>query len=338
MTRAFASGFRLGPEDESPHAPDRSPHFNESVYSNAFDAKFRIGGWMRLGNRINEGAAEVSVCLYLPDGRLACRFGKPAITTHEAFDAGGLSFEVHEPLARVTMTYDGEIFVLADPAALSDPKKAFRNAEKTHAQITWNQTSVSPAHGGAPLTPDQPTAYGRDFSLGHFNLHTRVAGKMVIGGQSFEFAGNGWRDHSWGPRYWQNLFAHRLLTANFGDDLALMIHKIEDRDGAVRRIGTMLVNGQYEDIEDLDLAIDWNDRQEPVGARVRFRTAQRRKELSVKVLSLAPLRNRREVDGVVLESRILEASAEFRMDGRTGLGMFELVESIDGGILAGFPL
>jgi hypothetical protein len=338
MTGDVSKRFRLGPEDEYPHAPDASPHYNESVYANAFDLSSRVGGWMRLGNRINEGVAEVSVCLYLPGGRLACLFAKPSITTHEQFSAGGLTFRVDAPLSAVTMTYDGDVFVLADPALLRDPKAAFGSAARARCTVDWHQTSLSPAHGGEPLSPEQPTAYGRDFSLGHFNLHTKVDGRITVGDEVFEFRGHGWRDHSWGPRYWQNLFAHRLLTASFGDDLGLMIHKIEDRDGAVRRIGTLLVDGRYEDVEDLDLVIDWNARREPSGAQVRFRTAQRRKAMSVKVLSLAPLRNRREAGGVVLESRILEAAAEFRLDGRTGYGMFELVERLEDGVLAGFPL
>jgi hypothetical protein len=73
LMRVDTSGFRIEPQDEYTHAPDAAANFNESVYMNAFDAAQRLGGWMRLGNRVNEGYAELSVCLYLPDGRVACR-------------------------------------------------------------------------------------------------------------------------------------------------------------------------------------------------------------------------------------------------------------------------
>ena len=71
------AGLRLEPRDELPHTPDAAENFNECVYANGFDARLQMGGWMRLGNRVNEGYAELSVCLYLPDGRVACQFQRP---------------------------------------------------------------------------------------------------------------------------------------------------------------------------------------------------------------------------------------------------------------------
>ena len=73
------SNFLMRPEDELMHQPDASTNFNESVYTNGFNTASPVGGWMRLGNRVNEGYAELSVCLYLPDGRIACQFQRPPI-------------------------------------------------------------------------------------------------------------------------------------------------------------------------------------------------------------------------------------------------------------------
>jgi len=42
-----------------------------------------MGGWVRMGNRPNEGYAEVTVCLYLPDGRVAFNYKRPKIDGHE---------------------------------------------------------------------------------------------------------------------------------------------------------------------------------------------------------------------------------------------------------------
>ncbi len=241
----MTAGFRLEHSDESPHTPDSSPSWNESVYGNAFDPVRKVGGWLRVGNRINEGAAEVSVCLYLPDGRVACQFGKPKISTHQTWNAGGLSYRVDAPFAKVTFDYDGPVYLLDDPTVLRRPKEAFTPEHQVPCTLHWEQSSLTAPHGGEPLTADQPTAYGRDFSLGHFNLHTKVRGQISVGSESFPFDGQGWRDHSWGPRYWQNLFAHRLFTANFGDDLGLTLHKIEDADGTVRRLGTFFQGGRH---------------------------------------------------------------------------------------------
>src|SRR5207245_11544645 len=60
---------RLEPHDEYMHELGPEANFNESMYFNIFDPTTRIGGFFRLGNRANEGYAEIKVCVYLPDGR-----------------------------------------------------------------------------------------------------------------------------------------------------------------------------------------------------------------------------------------------------------------------------
>ena len=51
------------------------------MYFNAFDSERGIGLWVRIGNRPNEGHAEMSCCVYLPDGRVGFMFGRPKIDT-----------------------------------------------------------------------------------------------------------------------------------------------------------------------------------------------------------------------------------------------------------------
>ena len=53
----------LEEQDEFPHEPDDVTNYNESMYLNTFDLDQEIGGWFRLGNRVNEGYAEMTVCL-----------------------------------------------------------------------------------------------------------------------------------------------------------------------------------------------------------------------------------------------------------------------------------
>jgi hypothetical protein len=52
--------MRLDPADEFTHPVEAARNFNESVYLNLFDHGQRMGGWFRVGNRPNEGHAEVS--------------------------------------------------------------------------------------------------------------------------------------------------------------------------------------------------------------------------------------------------------------------------------------
>jgi hypothetical protein len=293
---------------------------------------------MRLGNRVNEGYAELSVCLYLPDGRIACQFQRPGIAHNEAFSAGGLEVTVQEPLRTVTMTYRGDLLLVDDPDQLRDAKTLFARTPRVAGKVQWVHTAISPVHGGLPRDPDQETLYGRDFSLGHFNQHTRVRGHVAVGTQRWTLDGYGWRDHSWGPRVWQNILFDRLYMANFGADRGLMLLKIANPSGRVRRGGVLMVDGAYEEITDLDLFNTWSPARDPTGFRLSVRTARRSALIHGRVLRCAPLRNRRTLDGVAVESRIAECFTELQWEDRIGYGMTEYVEVLEQGIPAGYPL
>jgi hypothetical protein len=213
----------------------------------------------------------------------------------------------------------------------------FAQAQRAPARVEWNALAQSPIHGGEPLSADTPTMYGRDFSLGHFNQHIAVTGALTVGGQSWPLHAFGWRDHSWGPRYWQSIYWYRLFLANFGDGSGFMLLKIATPDGRARRVGVLMVDGKYEDITDMDVITDWTAQQDPQHVRLNVRTATRAAAIEGQVLSLAPLRNRRKADGQVLVSRVAEGFTEFTWDGKTGYGMCEYIERIEDGRPVGFP-
>ncbi len=332
------SGFRLEPRDEFPHQPDPTDTFNESVYMNGFDPAQRMGGWMRLGNRANEGYAEVSVCLYLPGGRIACQFQRPSIDGNDRFDAGGLCYECVEPFKRCDMSYEGELLLLDDPELLRNPGTLFEQAPRADASVSWVGSGLSPVHGGEPSTAEQETLYGRDFSRGHFNQHTRIVGSIRVGHEEWTLDGFGWRDHSWGPRTWQAIYAYRLLLANFGEDRGFMLLKNIAPDGRARRLGVMLIDGAYEELVDLDVATKWNASADPESVRVAVATPERRELIEARVITLAPLRNRRPAGEEVLVSRIAEGFTEFTWGDRTGYGIIEYIERIVDGQPVGYPL
>lgn len=339
MTQATTeTGFRLEPEDEFPHVPDAAGNFNESVYMNGFDPASRVGGWMRIGNRVNEGYAEMSVCLYLPDGRIACQFQRPPIEKNNRFQAGGLSYRCREPFREVGMRFAGEVLVPESPEALRDPATMFKNAPRERAEVVLTGTGISPIHGGEPLSPDVETLYGPDFSRAHFNQHTRIEGSIRVGGEQWPIDGFGWRDHSWGPRFWQAIYAYRLLLGNLGEDRGFMLLKNMGPDGRARRLGVLLVDGDYEEVVDLDITTEWSGAEDPVKIHVAVCTEQRRSQIEGRVLTLAPLRNRRKANGETLESRIAEGFTEYRWDGRVGYGMTEYIERLEDGRPVGYPL
>jgi hypothetical protein len=51
----------IKPEDDYTHELGPEPNFNESVYFNFFDPVQNRGGFVRIGNRANEGYAEMTV-------------------------------------------------------------------------------------------------------------------------------------------------------------------------------------------------------------------------------------------------------------------------------------
>ena len=332
------SSYIMRREDEFTHQPDPVPNFNESVYTNAFDFRRRVGGWMRLGNRVNEGRAELSVCLYLPDGRIACQFLRPKISHNDAFDAGGLRYRVIEPLRQVEMTYEGELLLVENPEDLREPQKLFAEGERVEGRASWTFTASSPVHGGEPAEPDTPTLYGRDFSRGHFNQHGVTKGEIRVGGEVHPIEGRGWRDHSWGPRYWTVIYYYRLFIANFPNGDAFMLLRITDEAGHTRRQGVLLVNGHYEEVTDMDIITDWTAAQDPARVRIAVATQNRKTVIEGTVLTLAPLRNRRQDEGRELISRIAEGYTEFRWNGQTGYGMTEYIERLEDGRPVGYPL
>src|SRR2546423_14243159 len=111
---------RTRPDDDFMHPSDDAPEFNESVYYNFGDRATDVGGFLRIGNRVNEGYAEVSTCLFLPGGTVAFWYLKPEITANDVHDAAGVRCQTVEPHRRHTVRYDGEGGVLADPAQMED--------------------------------------------------------------------------------------------------------------------------------------------------------------------------------------------------------------------------
>ena len=329
--------YRLDTVDELPHSPTTETNFNESVYVNGWDAEKQYGGWMRIGNRVNEGHAEMQLCFYLPSGIIACQFLKPPIFSNEKFKANGLEYEVIKPFKHVCMNYNGPMFIVDDPDKLREPKSFFRDSESVEADITFELYGNSPVYGGEPIDEKLETMYGRDFSLGHFFQHTITRGVVKIGKVHLNLDGYGWRDHSWGPRYWTNIFCYRLLIANFGAHRGFTLLKLMQENGEIRTSGVLLVDNQYESIKDLEITTNWNKEFDPLQITVEVKTEYREAQLKGRVLTLAPLRNRRKVGESYLISRIAEGLTEWTWEGEKGIGISEYIERLKNGKPVGYP-
>jgi len=108
--------FSLDRSDEFPHPAIDSPMFNESVYVNGFDPQRRFGGWMRLGNRVNEGYAELSVCLYRQTEELPASFRGRRFRTTKNSPPVALLFESSSPSGKLTSTMSARLWFSTIPS------------------------------------------------------------------------------------------------------------------------------------------------------------------------------------------------------------------------------
>ncbi|MFN3231877.1 MAG: hypothetical protein ACE363_06910 [Alphaproteobacteria bacterium] len=324
--------MRLDPQDEYTHTPEAAKNYNESMYFNMFDPQQKIGGWFRLGNRANEGYAEMSNCLYLPDGRVAFMFKRAEIDNNDAMDAGGMRFDVVEPFKQLKVSYDGKACLLTDPLQMANPKQAFADNPRVPVKMELDYTGLSPMHGGemvhedgTPLDLDPE----KSFLRGHYEQHMAASGTIQVGDESWRVAGYGVRDKSWGPRFWQAIHWYRWLPMSFGPDFGIVISITCGEDGNPKPGGMVFEDGKYWDILEAHIDAQWDDNFYQTALKARVRTEKRDYEVDGRVLSLIPLRNRRKApDGTDMLTRITEGMTEYRCDGRVGYGLSEFLDQI----------
>lgn len=326
--------LQLLPEDEYCHTPEAASTYNESMYFNVFDPTQKVGGWFRIGNRVNEGYAEMSVCLYLPDGRIGFMFKRVPIDNNDELKAGGLHVKVVEPFKQLTVTYDGKVLLMDEPHQMADPREAFTKNQRVPVKLTLNYTGHSPMYGGELVNADgtkRELDAEKSFARAHYEQHVSAEGSLEIDGQTWQVAGYGLRDKSWGPRTWQSIYWYRWCPMSFGEDFGMMVSVISGGKGQVRGSGMVLEDGKYHDFTDAKIEAEFDGSEYQTTLNI-WAKAENGKEYEVegKVLSLIPLRNRRTgPDGIERMTRITEGMTEYRCNGRTGYGLSEFLDQID---------
>jgi hypothetical protein len=324
---------RLEPEDEYTHTPDAAQNYNESMYFNMFDPVKKVGGYFRIGNRPNEGYAEMTICIYLPDGRVAFMYGRPKIDGNAKMNAGGLKIEVIEPFKKLRVTYDGNACVLTDPSEMAHPGRAFKNNPQLACKIALDYEGVSPMFGGQTVREDGSELEidpEKSFAKAHYEQHMAAKGRFTVGDDSYEISGYGLRDKSWGPRHWQAIHWYRWCPMNFGPDFAMMISVVAGETGKPREGGMVLKDGKYDLIKECSIDSEWDDDWYQTALRAKVKTESGAQyDVTGKVLSLIPLRNRRkDKDGNELVTRITEGMTEYRCGDEVGYGLSEYLDQI----------
>ncbi|MEE2664294.1 MAG: hypothetical protein VX681_09260 [Myxococcota bacterium] len=322
----------LKPEDDFNHTPDDVSNFNESMYFSVFDPSTRVGGWYRLGNRVNEGHAEMSICWYLPDGRVAFMAGRPRITTNEVMDAGGLRFEIVEPLERHRITYQGKVCLLERPHEMADPGRAFRENPIVEAHMEIEHTAASPCPGGEVVREDgtpRPVDPDKGFGKAHFDQQMHGEGFFEIDGTRYEVKGKGARDKTWGPRYWQSIAWYRWMHFYVSPECSFIATVISKDEGDHGVSGLFFANGRSYDFASGEIESQWDEHGHVTSLDFSTHVNGTHYEIHGDVLSLIPLRNRREhPDGGMLVTRITEGMTEYTCNGQKAIGMSEYLDQI----------
>ncbi|MBI2724480.1 MAG: hypothetical protein HYX50_05400 [Chloroflexi bacterium] len=311
--------------DDYTHPLGPESNFNESMYFNFFDRAKNAGGFVRLGNRANEGHAEMTLTLYQPDGSVLFQYKRPQIAANDAMDAGGMRFEVIEGLKSLRTTYEGSALFLQEPAQMADPGAAFKSNPFKRVSLDLVHEAAGPAYGsrGANHKVVDPE---KEFAKAHYEQHMRVRGTVSIDGATTEIDGLGLRDHSWGPRYWQAIHSYRWLTINFAPDFGMMVSTVW-RDPEHRTQGGVVVRGdRIEQIRSVDIDTEF----EPDGLFHRSFVAHlglasgEKLDVSGKVMGFIPLRNRREG----MTTHVGEGMTEFRCGDAVGYGLSEYLDQV----------
>lgn len=306
----------LKPEDDYTHPLGPEENFNESVYFNFFDRQQNRGGFMRIGNRANEGYAEVTVIVYNPDGSAFFNYKRPKITSNDGWNAGGLQVEVLVPGEQIQTRYEGSAVYLEDPREMKDPSRAFKSNPHRRLLLDLLHVGVGPLYGHVGDPAD-----GNQFARAHSEQHMKVTGTLQLDEEEpVQIRGHGLRDHSWGPRYWQSTPSYRWITGNYGDDLGMVITVSGGRAGGVMHRGEELIR-----ITNVELETDYEQGTNfHKGLRAKLELEDGTEHSLVgTVKGFIPLRNRR----AGTNTHIGEGMTEYVLDGeRVGYGLSEYLD------------
>lgn len=328
MTHAEA----FAPVDEHMHEPTDDPQFNESMYFNLVDGDSGFAVLIRMGNRVNEGHAEVTVLAYLPGGGAVIRFAKPEISDNSAFDAGGLRFEVIEPLKHLRVTFSGTGFHLNQGTDLADPKRAFSTSPEVPLVLELDYHNVVPVYG---LAGGSSGIAGAEDSIatGHYQGPTSVSGWVEVDGERRQVAGLGFRDHSWGPRRWQGPAYWRWVSCMVDERTGFVGWVTRIGDKRLSGNGMILREGVVSLVTEATVISAYGEAPHyPESMTIDLRAEDGSTlHATGEVFANVPLRNRR--DGEI--ARLSEVLVRLDVDGRTGYGISEYHDRIVDGIPAG---
>jgi hypothetical protein len=219
--------------DEGLHPAQDHPLWQESALLHWYDARAGIGGWHRVGHEPNNQGGRAALWSYLFDRSGAWQYrrcGETVLTAADrlknGFAAGtALRFEYRAGGAHWQVE-DGEL----------------------SAQLECRD--LSPRVD--PFPPGDPLAAAR--FPNHFEAAGPVSGTVRYLEREIAVRGYGYRDHSWGPRDWQNgMLNHRWFTGVLGEDCTFAAITAQSAAGRLVRTGYLCRRGEVTHATEVDV-------------------------------------------------------------------------------------
>jgi hypothetical protein len=314
----------LLPEDDFMHPVSEHSSHNESMFFNFFDTRQNLGGFVRIGNRVNEGHAEMTLCLFLPGGEILMQWGKPAIATNAVFDAAGMKMWVVEPGRRLGVSYEGVAVRIGNPDEMRDPGKALRGNPKCTVSLNLEITATGPMIGDREGHPSSVIFLE---GVGHYQQPIAAIGTLSAGTDRWQLDAFGVRDHSWGQRIWHSIFRDRSLWISFGKELSVIACKTWlSAHGKPDEMGCIVENGKVSTLSSIHMRTHFRpDSYYHDSVTLELVDASGRKlTLDGTVLTYVPLRHRKEGQETVY---LGQAMTRFSLGDRTVIGLSEYFDS-----------
>lgn len=299
-------------EDEGTHPATDDQYFSENMLFTFFADDGSHGGLVRIGNRVNEGYAEVTFLIFLPDGRALFRFHRPQIQGNEGFNAAGMEFVVVEPSEKVVTRYSGEAFLLEKPGLLSDPKHAFTTSPTVDVEFDVVHRGLSAMFMPMP---------------NHYEQHMHVTGTLRYGSETLAIDAKGVRDHTWDRRHWQATYCDRTIwwtvSDQFGLTLSLTWH---DEKEPPEVMGYIADAEKIVEIKEARITSSYlEDNLTHTGFQLQLKLEDERElNIDADVSAVAPLRHRK--DGAM--TYIGQGMTRFRMGDVVGWGLSEYMDLV----------
>lgn len=332
MTSSPAGARRLGPADDYLHPTGSEPNWNESRYIDFHDAASGLSGWFRIGMRPNEGHAEMSACVMLPDGRCGFYFTRAPITDN-GLSAGGQEWTVGDPYRVTTVSYDGPLALFADPWVLTDPKAAFSSApvEPAHISLRVDTAGLDAVMGSDQAHIDQIFLPGQ--ADWHYQHLCWVRGTVQVGDQTFDVDGRGGKDHSWGPRNWlAKIYLRWFIAVSDDNEVGFMLVRAVGPTKRTRS-GHVWERGTFHVVDDFEMRNTYADvaPYQLLRTELTIRSGDREWSAVGTPEGWLPLRHQaRDEHGGPALLRIVKSPTRWEFaDGRSGSGMSEIHDRLD---------